>query len=225
MLLGTYWGTQWELETHVDGNILETTKIQPLFPLTLPQKTKTWVPGVHVVGSPHWVPRISVPILARSCWNSMGVSGWFKKLVEHSVWFWAGFFKFLKLYLVMTVFFKRSPNSSLVGKLESGLMRSPWLWPQTLNLSSRMVEAITWSTSTSSGCTVVIGVGSSCLWVGYANARFRFSPVTFFSMCWLALPVFPGWSSPFRSFHCGSFALCQWRVVSEHLARLVIQLH
>jgi hypothetical protein len=112
----------------------------------------------------------------------------------------------------------------LVGKLESGLMRSPWLWPQTLNLSSRVVEAITWSTSTSSGCTVVIGVGS-CLWVGYANARFRFSPVTFFSICWLALSVFPGWSSPFRSFHCGSFALCQWRVVSEHLARLVIQLN
>ncbi len=114
MLLGTYWGTQWELETDVDGNILETTKIQPPFPLTLPQKTKTWVAGVHVVGSPHWVPRISVPILARSCWNSMGVSGWFKKLVEHSVWFWAGFFKFLKLYLVM-VFFKRSPIPVWLG--------------------------------------------------------------------------------------------------------------
>jgi hypothetical protein len=107
----------------------------------------------------------------------------------------------------------------LVGKLESGLMRSPWLWPHTYHLRNAFEVLVH---------QVVVQwllVWEACLCAGYANARFRFSPVPFFSMCWLALSVFPGWSSPFRSFHRGNFALCQWRLVSEPLAWLAIQLN
>jgi len=96
-------GTWWE---HI-GNTKNPKKItSPSLPFS-PKRQKHGSLGwmlAHLIGCQEirflfWLGCVEI---------SMGVFGWFSKFVEPQVWFWAGFFKFLGLYLVM-VFFKRNP--------------------------------------------------------------------------------------------------------------------